>query len=244
MNTNTPTTIGPASILLLVALIGLVAAPSLLAQSLSLGTDIVSRYVWRGADFGESASIQPSLSLAAKGFEVGTWASYSFSPDGADANEHDVWVSYTFTTGQHGSLTLGATDYYFPAPKGSDFFDFSDDGEGSHWIEPFVRYTGPASFPITLFGAAFFHNEPDHAMYLEAGFPLHVDGVVLGLTAGAVANQSAFYGTDGFALINLGLSAAKEIVLTEQFTLPVSVAYILNPDQERSFLVIGFRISV
>ena len=81
-------------------------------------------------------------------------------------------------------------------------------------------------------------------MYLEASVPVKVDGVELGLTAGAVGGQSAFYGTDGVALVNLGLSATKAITLSEQFTLPVSVAYILNPDQERSFLVIGFGISL
>ena len=44
--------------------------------------------------------------------------------------------------------------------------------------------------------------------------------------------------------MNLGLSATKAVTLSEQFALPVSVAYILNPDQERSFLVIGFGISL
>ena len=244
MKTNTLIPIRPALFLLLLALIGFVTTPSLFAQSFSLGTDLVSRYVWRGADFGESASFQPSLAFDAHGFEVGTWASYSISPDGAGANEHDVWVSYTIEAGRSGSFSLGVTDYYFPAPDGSDFFDFSGDGTGSHWVEPFVRYTGPASFPITLHGAVFVHNDPDHSVYLEAGLPVRVDGVVLGLTAGVVANKSTFYATEGFALVNLGLSATKEIALSEQFTLPVSVAYILNPDQERSFLVIGFRIGL
>jgi len=244
MKTYTLSTIKPASLLLLMALMGFVAAPSLFAQSFSLGTDLVSRYVWRGADFGESASLQPSLAFETKGFEIGTWASYSIAPDGAGANEHDLWISYTIETRRSGSFSLGATDYYFPAPDGSAFFDFSGSGEGSHWIEPFVRYTGPAVFPVTLSGAVFVHNDPDHSVYLEAGLPVRIDGVVLGLTAGAVANRSTFYGTDGFALVNLGLSATKGVALSEQFSLPVDVAYILNPDQERSFLVIGFRISL
>ena len=54
--------------------------------------------------------------------------------------------------------------------------------------------------------------------------------MVLGLTAGS--------------FVNLSLSASKEIALSEQFALPVDVPYILNPDQERSFLVIGFRLSL
>ena len=215
-----------------------------LAQSFSLGADMVSRYVWRGTDFGESASVQPALSFSQRGFEIGTWASYSFSADGAGANEHDIWVGYTVEAGTAGSFSFGVTDYYFPAPGGSDFFDFSDDGEGSHWIEPFVNYTGPEKFPITFFGAMFVHNDPDNSLYLEASLPVKVDGVELGLTAGAVAGKSAFYGTSEFALVNLGLAASKEIPITEQFALPINVAYILNPDTERSFLVFGFGLSL
>ena len=92
---------------------------------------------------------------------------------------------------------------------------------------------------MTLYGAAFVHNDPDRSVYLQASLPLQVDGVALGLTAGAVTAESAFYGTDGFALVNLGLAASKDIPLTDRFALPVSVAYVLNPDAERSYLIFG-----
>lgn len=222
----------------------LTSAPSLFAQSFSLGTDIVSRYIWRGTDFGESASIQPALTFSAGGFEIGAWASYAFSPEAADVNENDLWFGYTVETENAGSFSFGVTDYYFPAPGAPDFFDYSGDGEGAHWIEPYTSYTGPESFPVTLYGAMFAHNDPDNSVYLEASIPVKVDGVELGLTAGAVGGKSVFYGTDGFAFVNLGLAATKAITLSEQFALPVSVAYILNPDQERSFLVIGFGINL
>ena len=222
----------------------LLAPGTSLAQSFSLGSDLVSRYVWRGFDFGESFSIQPALTFSASGFEVGTWASYSISADGAGANEHDLWIGYTIEVGNSGSFSFGVTDYYFPAPDGSDFFDFDGDGEGAHYIEPYVSYTGPASFPITLYGAAFVHNDPDNSIYLQASLPVKVDGVELGLTAGAVAGESAFYGTEEFALVNLGLAAGKDLKVSDAFTLPVSVAYILNPDTERSFLVFGLGISL
>ena len=229
--------------MLLFSLIFLTAGVSL-AQSFSLGADMVSRYVWRGTDFGESASVQPSLSFSQGGFEIGTWASYSFSPDGASANEHDIWIGYTVEAGTVGSFSFGVTDYYFPAPGGSDFVDLSGEGEGSHWIEPYVSYTGPEKFPLTLSGALFAHNDPDNSLYLQASLPIKVDGVELGLTAGAVGGESAFYGTDGFAFVNLGLAASKEIPITETFGLPINVAYILNPDTERSFLVFGFGLSL
>ena len=43
-------------------LLSSIVVPSSLAQ-ISLGADFVSRYVWRGLDFGESFSVQPALTL-------------------------------------------------------------------------------------------------------------------------------------------------------------------------------------
>ncbi|GIV62161.1 MAG: hypothetical protein KatS3mg044_1027 [Rhodothermaceae bacterium] len=224
--------------LLLPLLAVFAAAPAtpLAAQEFSLGADLMSRYVWRGTDFGESASVQPTLAFSAGGFEIGTWASYGIAPEAADVNEHDLWISHGFETSS-GTFTLGVTDYYFPN-AGVPFFDFSDGG-GAHWIEPFVAYEGPASFPISLFAGVFAYNDPDNSVYLEASYPFALDGVSLAFTAGASGGRSGLYGTDGFALINLGLSAVKEIQVTESFVLPVSVGYIVNPDMEKSYLVFG-----
>ena len=153
-------------------------------------------------------------------------------------NEHDLWVSYGIATAG-GTFTLGVTDYYFPN-AGIPFFDFSDGGDGAHWIEPFVGYEGPASFPISLFAGVFAYNDPDHSIYLEASYPFAVDGISLALTAGASAGESALYGTSGFGVVNLGLTASKEVKITDTFALPVNVGYIVNPDMERSYLVFGF----
>ena len=40
----------------------------------SVGADLVSGYIWRGQDLG-GVSIQPSLSVAYKGFSLGAWGS-------------------------------------------------------------------------------------------------------------------------------------------------------------------------
>ena len=91
------------------------------AGQVSLGADVVSRYVWRGVDFGESMSVQPTLSYSSGNFEIGSWGSYSYAPLSSGANEHDIWVGYSF-----GSVSLTITDYYFPN-GGFDFFDFDGD---------------------------------------------------------------------------------------------------------------------
>ena len=97
---------------------------------------------------------------------------------------------------------------------------------------------------MTLLAALAVHNDPDNSLYLEANLPLAVDGVELGLAAGAVAGRSELYGTQSFSVVNVRVSATRTLQLSEQFGIPVTVSYILNPESERSFLVIGFSINV
>lgn len=215
------------------------------AAQVNVGADLMSRYVFRGIDFGESFSIQPAVSYSAKGFTVGSWASYSISADGSGANEHDLYVSYA-----RGPVEVGLTDYYFPSPPGpegvsetAEFFNYRDGGDGAHILEPYLSLSGPESFPITLYAAVNAYNEPDNSVYLETSYSFAVDGVDLGATVGFVPMESAFYATDGPSFINLGVSATKAIEITETFSLPIGVQYILNPESERSFLVFGLSIT-
>lgn len=215
------------------------------AQSVSLGADIVSRYVWRGTDFGESASIQPTLAVSGGGLEIGTWASYSVSADGAGANEHDIWIGYSMDLGSGGSLTIGITDYYFPSPDGGDFDNFDGEGEGSHWIEPYVSYSAAGGIPISIFAGIMAHNDPDNSLYVEVGLPIDVGGTELGLSIASAVGKSDFYGVESTSIVGLGVSASKDLTLVDGgFSLPVSVSYILNPTASRSFLVFGLGISL
>jgi len=213
----------------------------------SIGSDLTSRYVWRGFDFGESFSVQPSVSYSKAGFTIGSWASYSISQDGSAANEHDLYVSYS-----RGPIEIGMTDYFFPAPPGpngvpenAEFFNYDNDGEGAHILEPYVAFSGPESFPIQFSAAVNAYNEPDHSVYLEASYTFTVDGGVdLGTTVGFVPMETDFYQTDGPNVVNLGLSASRDIEITDEFTVPVHVQYILNPETERTFLVFGLSLGV
>ena len=219
------------------------AAPA--AAQVSVGADVVSRYVWRGIDFGESLSVQPSLSFSWGGLEGGAWASYAISPGGADANENDLWVSYTFNLASGASLSVGVTDYYFPSPGSEDGFFSSD----AHWIEPFASLTGPESFPVSLYGAIVAQNDPDNPIYLEASLPFTVDDVEVSVHAGLVskfvgesapaAGSAGFYGESSDGLTNVGVTASRPLRITSSFAPPLSVAYVLNPTTERSFLVMG-----
>lgn len=229
----------PPALHLLPVLILSILSPAAFAQTFSLGADVMSRYIWRGADYGETVSIQPALAFTNGGVALGSWASYGVSPEAASVNEHDLWISYSVQT-RTGTWTVGATDYYFPN-AGAPFFDFDGEGQGAHWIEPFASFTGPEAFPVGLYAGVFVHNDPDHSVYLQASYPFKTDGVDLTFMAAASAGASALYGTNRFGITTVGLTALKSVPITDRFALPITVSYLVNPYQERSFLVFGLR---
>lgn len=231
------------------------ATPALSAQSsVGVGADFVSRYVWRGADFGESFSVQPGISIVNGGFEIGAWGSYSLSADGAGANENDLYVSYTVESGSGASFTFGLTDYYFPAPDAEHGFLHRE----SHFFEPFVSFSTAGDTQASLFLgmmsylAGHHHHEHDHEegeierqydLYVEGSLSWTVSDTEIGLALGIVGGESGFYGTEGAAATNLGVTFGRELAITDDFALPLSASYIFNPDADRSYLVFGFSLS-
>ena len=217
-----------------------VLAGPVAAQSASIGADIVSRYVWRGLDFGESMSVQPGLTIGLGGLEFGAWGSYSISASGSGANENDLWATYTYETASGASFAVGMTDYYFPGPRADGFRD-----KDAHTQEVSVAVSGSEAFPVSLYAGMVLDD--DKPIYFEASVPFAAGDVEIGLHAGAVSGESAFYATEGFALVNLGLTASTELPITDSFAPPVSVSYIVNPSDSdsgnRAFLVFALSLS-
>ena len=79
----------------------------------SVGADIMSRYVWRGLDYGAAPSIQPYLEFSAGGFAIGAWGAYTTGFSTANIlgiQEMDLYATYTIAD----IVTVGVTDYFFP----------------------------------------------------------------------------------------------------------------------------------
>ena len=190
-----------------------------------VGADLVSSYLWRGTKFGTGPAIQPYLSYTLGGLEIGGWGSYCFTSN--EAAEADFYVSYGFDFG----LSIGVTDYYFP---GTEYLDVSD-STGAHAFEINLGYEiggFSASGNYILNGAG---NAGSTAgdLYFELGYGFKY----FSLFAGA---GDGWHSMDGeFALCNIGISASKEIHITENYALPVSGALIWNPDKEQYHVVVG-----
>ena len=95
----------------------------------SVGADLVSGYIWRGQDLG-GVSIQPSLSVAYKGFSLGAWGSAGI--ESADTKELDLTLGYCT-----GGFSISVTDYWFNGGPG--YFHYGTH-HTSHVFEAQIGY--------------------------------------------------------------------------------------------------------
>jgi len=208
--------------LALVAVLALGTATAQEAESdFSVGADLVSSYVWRGTQFGSGPAIQPGVSYATGGLEIGAWGSNSFSMN--EGFEADLYAGYSFDFG----LGIAITDYYF----GGDWTD----GD-VHYFEPALSY-GIGDFSILaayMIGGGKDENDDFNTQdtYLEVGYAFGDVSVFVGAGDGQ-------YTVDGdFALANVGMSYSKDLMLGS-FALPMTGSVILNPSTGNFYTVVG-----
>ena len=203
--------------------------------------DAVSSYIWRGQDLGD-VSLQPTLSIGYKGLSLTAWGSVGLS-DPSDTKEFDLTLGYTL-----GGLNIGITDYWFNGGLDPENRYFKYDAHGTnHVFEANVGYDfGLASLQwFTNFaGNDGMNNDGKRAYssYIELTVPFKLATVDWTATAGAVPFSTDFYGTDGFAVTNLALKAAKEIKVTDTFSIPVFGQVVANPCSQKAYLVLGFTL--
>jgi hypothetical protein len=178
----------------------------------SIGTDLVSRYIWRGLNLGGSSpSIQPYLEYAFGTedhlFTVGAWGAYSLSGT-QTGQEADLYLSYTIK--QLFSITL--TDYFLPDEESSSFnyfnlntdwdkIDSGDKEQTGHLLEAAFSFNGTENIPITLMLAVNIWGADNRkyenisgnmvpvdkivmSKYLELGYSTNVNEVGIDLFAG------------------------------------------------------------
>ena len=212
-------------------------------SEISLGADLVSRYIWRGADFGNSPSIQPTLAISNSGFEIGVWGAYQLGRDtnSNPADEIDFSIGYSFGIGET-TFNLLATDYYYPN-SGKKFGNFKNDGLGAHIIETSASFSGPESLPLYFSASVNVYNEVDNSAYFEIGYSTSVQNTSLSFFAGATTGgDNLYYGTRNFNFINLGVTAVKDIKITDDFSFPIFGSFILNPNIEIAYFVFGISL--
>jgi len=237
------------------------------SATLAFGADIMSRYIWRGIDFGNSPAVQPNLSFSWKGLTFGAWGSYAFSKhsvrindstvvDAGNYSEMDLYVSYTYKW-----FTFMFFDYFtingLNANEGNRYFDYRNKTT-RHTFELCLTFDGPDRFPLQIMASTLVYgddknkdshgvyglgNDNNYSTYFELGYKLHFKriGVELKPFIGGIPFGSSWYAPHA-GITNLGITAKKEIPVSLQYNLPVQVSLVTNPQAQSVFLVFGISI--
>ena len=223
---------------------GLVPGGTALAQDkveTTIGADFVNEYIWRGQKLGDVA-VQPTLGVGCKGLSLTAWGSYGLS-NKDDVKEFDLTLGYTT-----GGLNIGITDYWTSEGLDPDARYFKYDAHGTnHLFEANIGYDfGPVSLQwYTTFAGNDGLNKSGnraYSSYMEASIPFRLATVDWTAMAGAVPYATTSYATSGFAVTNLSLRAAKEIRITDSFSIPIFGQLTANPCAQKAYLVLGFTL--
>ncbi|NTW52362.1 MAG: hypothetical protein HGB22_07225 [Chlorobiaceae bacterium] len=210
--------------------------------SFKIGADVVSSYVWRGSEYGNSPAIQPAITYtASNGISLGAWGSYAIekATDGANGSFRYQEVDLTLSV-PVGPLTLSVVDYYIPdmstatpdlRTRTTRAFDFSKDS--SNTLEAQVAYSIGDLSLLAGYNFAGFDPLDKHAFYGEGSYKFFSSKD--GFSAKAIAGVGSKYYYGGvpseetkLALVNTGISVSKD-----RFT----ASYVYNPISEKSSVV-------
>lgn len=218
--------------------------------NLNIGSDIMSRYVWRGTDYGNSPSIQPTLSATVKNFEIGYWGAIATN---SFYKEIDLYAKYTVK-----NFSLILTDYYIPYANGLDaspdnrYFIF-DDKKTAHTIETALQYKGGDKCPLWILAGAFVYGNDKrwgydaakdttdktyYSTYIELGYSFKVKDNSADVFLGFTPQAGAYGNTMG--VINMGVTGYRKIKISNDFELPVKGSLVFNPQSQNVYLLFGF----
>lgn len=229
-------------IILLATSMGQISAQSESAVDINLSGDLVSSYVWRGSKQA-GASVQPALSVSAKGFTLGAWGSTDIS--GNNSKEVDFYASYAKS-----GIAFTVTDYWWDGEYVNRYFSSPEEDYSGHMLETSLGYTFAESFPLTATWNTFVlgrgnkkaNGDNSFSTYIELSYPFSAKGVDFKIGTGFTPWESAVYKTDGFKFTSIHLGASKEVKINDSFSIPVFANIIANPAQEDIHFVFGITI--
>lgn len=204
------------------------------AVTVAGNVDLMSRWIWRGLDFGHAPSIQPALTVSWKGFSLGAWGAYKLNGEGGQ--ETDFFLSKTIAF-----VTIAVWDYWsFYDTAGFNYFDY-DKKTTAHLLEAQVLLSGNKSIPFNLLVSYFFYGaDTSNSIYMELQYFHQFKPVDLVVFAGC--QPKGTYYAPKAAFVNIGCTVKKSIPVTDRFSLPLSLSLIFNPDVKSVYLVAGITL--
>ena len=215
---------------------------SSLPVDVAIDATYASAYYWRGAIAGAGTSfIQPSLdiSYAAGPISVGANVWYSQGIEDGNIIKDNSEIDYTVYLGASlgvVDISAGVIDYVIP-----NSFPFAE----GHVLEANLG-VGVSALPFDN-SITFYMNlagDDDSSMYLAPSLGTSYKNLGIGLTAGLVLGESAFYGTDGAALVDITPSISYTIPGDAETSVSFNIGYNPNSGLKMSYVTFGTSFSI
>ncbi len=210
---------------------------------ITIATDIVSQYIWRGQDLG-NISLQPTLGIQRNGLSISAWSSVGLS-DPTDTKEFDITLSYTI-----GKFNIGVTDYWFNEGLDPDnrYFKYQAHSTNHLWEANVGFDFGHVALQwYTNFAGndgANTEGKRAYSSYIEITAPFSAATIDWKAAIGCVPFATTFYDVNRFAITNMSLTATKEITITNSFSLPIFGQIAANPRTQKAYFVAGLTIGL
>ena len=221
------------SIVIVCAAVALLGVGNLAAEdespvSVSFDTTFVNKYIWRGQNLNNNASIQPGIAIGYKGLTISSWSQFShtgFGDSDVAGNhwtEHDFTMDYGFALNDKVSVNVGWINYAFP--------NFND-GRYSNEIYGAISVDTILQPSIGVYGDP--HN--GNGMYYSFGIGHGVDlghGFALNLSTSVGINQHQWIDTTAVSDVVVGIGL--DIPISDHVTLSPFWNYITGDDDLRT----------
>ncbi len=198
--------------------------------------DLANRWIWRGASYSESPVIQPSFGYATNKLNLSIWGSYPFESKGY------MEIDFTAEYQAFDFLNIGFTDYFAINDSASQgFFDFNRQTT-MHLFDIYAVVNPFKKVPLSFMLSNWFYGadrndetlEQNFSTYLEARYDKEFGQYVASAFSG-MTFFNGFYASKA-AVVNLGIGLSHDIGITEIFSLPTKVEFVLNPYTENVFI--------
>lgn len=105
------------------ALVAVVSTPAVRAAEATVGVDVLSAYVWRGATLNENFVAQPYLDVAGLPIDIGVWANFDIESDRSRGVTDSQFSEVNFVLGytlpiEAVEVGISYTEYVYPGSEG------------------------------------------------------------------------------------------------------------------------------
>lgn len=204
-------------------------------------TFFFSRHLWRGSQFGDALTIEPSLVLSKGDYSFNFWAAKTINNSYAEV---DLIFSRTFS-----HFTFTFFDYYNPVRGEKNNYFVLKEGENRHSGELTVNYEANPKWPLNMMFGSFFYGDrnpetdkPLFSTYAEFSYPVSLKTFEIEPVLGLTTHKGYYAGQ--FAILNTGVICCKDFSLGNNWVLPTSFSGIYNPYLNDFFfnVAVGIRL--